>query len=573
MASDASFNTITNTDANFPYMVPSRRCEPIIQTAILNFHDKTIPNPLSSKFSTSFKEDQVFGILSLNIRDEIPAAKELEIKFMVDCSASMTERVDKLTKMEHVIHTIKNMVTIFHKLTETNVKLRIDSFDNNIYTNVNTGTKNVCESDLDELLEQVSQITPQGATNIELALRNNRPRTKVKEEQALDSVNPDKIHLLLTDGCITSGSTNIDYLKTLINHDYTNYFIGYGLDHDSQLLAALAATGQHNEYRFVDALEKAGLVYGEIIHDILYKALEDVVLDAENCEMYDYVTNTWTTHLEIGHLSSDQKKTYQIRAPDPKTALIWISARSLHKTRAHQIISNNVVFQTHASTVTEKCDLSDYILRQKTQELLYKVKTFINKRQEDKNQDIYSIYELDPTEKKDPTNDLKKDLKEELKTFLNFLLDYVTLHNKEKDLFLRTLCDDIYIAFKTFDSSKAAMFVNSRQTSQGRQQTYSVKSNFVDEPETHQKPIHRPMPMPMSLSCPLDFDLDLDLLPPVPALTRSKSLFAYRTHINQPDKNDDIKYTITQDDDSAYASLGIIKMMRDVSIGPKPDLL
>ena len=565
MASDASFTT----DTDFPYSVPSRRCEPIIQTAILNFHDKTIPNPLSSKFSTSLEEDQVFGILSLNIRDEIPAAKELEINFMVDCSASMCEKVDKLTKMEHVIHTIKNMVTIFHKLTETNVKLRINSFDDKTYTNINTGTKNISESVLDELLEQVSQITPQGATNIELALKNNRPRTKVKEEE-VDTVNPDKIHLFLTDGCITSGSTNIDYLKTLINHDYTNYFIGYGLDHDSQLLAALAATGQHNEYRFVDALEKAGLVYGEIIHDILYKALEDVVLDTTNCEMYDYVTNTWTTHLEIGHLSSDQKKTYQIRAPDPKTALISISARSLHKTRAHQIISNEIVFQTHASNTSDKCDLSDYILRQKTQELLYKVKTFISK--EDKNQDIYSIYNLE-TNKEPIIEDLKKDLKEELKTFLNFLLDYITLHNREKDLFLRTLCDDMYIAFKTFDSSKAAMFVNSRQTSQGRQQTYSVKSNFEDDSKTIKSHVKRPIPM----SCPLDFDdddLDLDLLPPVPVLTRSHSIRTHsiRTHINQPTALDDIKYTIKQDDDSAYASLGIIKMMREVSIGPS-DLL
>jgi hypothetical protein len=175
------------SDANFPYMVPCRRCEPIIQTAILNFHDKTIPNPLSSKFSTSLevKDDHHFGILSLNIRDEIPAAKELEINFMVDCSASMTERVDKLTKMEHVIHTIKNMVTIFHKLTETNVKLRINSFDDKTYINVDTGTKNVSETVLDELLEQVSQITPQGATNIELALI--KVKTIVKEE-LLDTV-------------------------------------------------------------------------------------------------------------------------------------------------------------------------------------------------------------------------------------------------------------------------------------------------------------------------------------------------------------------------------------------------
>jgi hypothetical protein len=203
-------------------------------------------------------------------------------------------------------------------------------------------------------------------------------------------------------------------------------------------------------------------------------------------------------------------------------------------------------------------------LRQKTQELLYKIKTFLFKRQKER-QDIYSIYDLE-TNKEPIIEDVKKDLKEELKTFLNFLLDYIMLHNREKDLFLRTLCDDMYIAFKTFDSSKAAMFVNSRQTSQGRQQTYSVRSNFEDDSETNQKPM--PMPMPMPMSCPLDFDDDLDLLPPVPALTRSHSIRTHtiRTHINQPAAKD-IKYAIQQNDDSAYASLSVVKMMREVSIG------
>jgi len=93
-----------------------------------------------------------------------------------------------------------------------------------------------------------------------------------------------------------------------------------------------------------------------------------------------------------------------------------------------------------------------------------------------------------------------------------------------------------------------------------------VKSNFVDDSETNQKP--------MPMSCPLDFDDDFDSLPPVPALTRSHSIRTHsiRTHINQPEPLDDIKYTITQDDDSAYASLSVVKMMREVSIGPKLEL-
>jgi bifunctional DNase/RNase len=564
---ETNTNINNNLDPEFPYMVPSRQCEPIIQCAILNFHDKTIPNPLSSKLSLQVQDqdqDQVFGILTLKIRDEIPATKNLDINFMVDCSASMAEQVDKHTKMAHVVHTLKNMITIFHNLKSTNVKVRVDSFDNATYTNIDTEGKNVRESELQLLIDQVSQIVPQGSTNIELALLHvNKNSNKHLETERTDKTDKtDKIHLFLTDGCITSGSENIDYLKTLVSPHYINYFIGYGLDHDSTLLSALASTGQHNEYRFVDALEKAGLVYGEIIHDILYKALEDVTLEAENCEIYDYQTNTWTTRLSIGHLCSDQKKTYQIRAANPDRALIAISARSLYKTRAHQEVSKHIVFQTHASSVSSKCDLSDYFLRQKTQELLYNVKELLlNGQSEKEKEDLYSYYGVTPNQEKytkqreeeDERIKKKTDLKEELKVFLNILLDYVTLHKKEKDLFLRTLCDDMYIAFKTINSSKGSMFVNSRQTSQGRQQTYSAKSNF--ETDSSQLPLNPPQ------------------------LQRGITLCSYRSHINQQEPEsepnplvldcDDIKYSMRQDDDSAYASLGVVQMMREVSIGPK----
>ena len=55
-------NINNNLDPEFPYMVPSRQCEPIIQCAILNFHDKTIPNPLSSKLSLQ-EQDQTSDLI------------------------------------------------------------------------------------------------------------------------------------------------------------------------------------------------------------------------------------------------------------------------------------------------------------------------------------------------------------------------------------------------------------------------------------------------------------------------------------------------------------------------------
>ena len=122
-------------------------------------------------------------------------------------------------------------------------------------------------------------------------------------------MNPDHdvAHIFLTDGEITDGSQDLHLLKYLVPIDCTNIFIGYGIQHDSLLLAGLAKN-KNNEYRFIDALEQAGLVYGEIIHGLFYKAIADVVLETNGCEMYDYSTNTWTTSLEIGNLLSEQKR-------------------------------------------------------------------------------------------------------------------------------------------------------------------------------------------------------------------------------------------------------------------------
>ena len=564
---------------------PSRASEPIIQTAIINFHDTRVAVP--DCLIPHHNLEERFGIVSINVRDEIPIIPEVLFQYTVDCSGSMSERcADGRSKMAHIIHTIENMIRIFHKKTGSKISIRIQSFDSKVYVNIDTiedlGQKT--QEEIEAIILKVHQITPQGSTNIEKALKAT---TIYLDQYIKDHPSARVAHLLLTDGEITDGSSDKTYLKTLVSNVYPNIFMGYGLHHDNVLLTSLASTGLHNEYRLVDNLEKAGLVYGEVIHQLLYPALEDVTLKAESCEIYNYATNTWTTSLDVGHLVGEQQKIYQIRTITPKEALIAIYGRTIHRTKQFEVLTNDIIFQTHALPVPQAldpCDLTNYLFRQKTQELLFATKELLERQHNldyklddpfDKYAALYKEPEAKTQDKFEEFRKQKAELKQKMKDFFKIMLDYIEAHSLKSDAFLKTLCDDVYIAIKSFDTAHGLMYTAARQTSQGRQQTYSSK------PVT-EEPCQEP-----------DFVLDPDALPPMPpALTRGYSQMPClsrsvtqgsnkrsQSFCNPPFMpitvtNDDLdldlgmKYELSQDDTSGYSSLGVLKMMREVSYQP-----
>jgi hypothetical protein len=467
---------------------------------------------------------------------------------------------DGRTKMEHIIHTLENMIRIFHKKTDTKISIRVQSFDEAIYIDVETvedlGQKTQLE--LEAIIIKVRQISPGGSTNIEKAIvaSNDHLSAYIDEHPSAHVA-----HLFLTDGEITEGCADKEFLKSLVSKRYPNIFMGYGLDHDAPLLRSLASTGLHNEYRFVDNLEKAGLVYGEVIHQLLYPALEDVTLLAEGCELYDYATNTWITHLDIGNLVSEQHKIFHIRSLCPDHAQIAIYGRTIHQTKNNEELCNGIEFQTHALPVKvgfgTKCDLTNYLFRQRTQEYLFATNALLEKQYDlnHKPLDLYTKYSMINQPKKDEElqkiREEKDLLKQQMKVFFKTMLDHISSNNLKEDTFFKTLCDDMYIALKSFDTQHGMMYAAARQTSQGRQQTYcSIPLSQLRG--DHVK----------------NDDNDDDDLPPVPPrLTRGDSMSSnFQSNLPPVDKDDlDLDYTLSQRQTSGYSSIGVLKMMREVS--------
>ena len=102
----------------------------------------------------------------------------------------------------------------------------------------------------------------------------------------------------------------------------------------------------------------------------------------------------------------------------------------------------------------EETNLAKYLYRQKTQELLYKAK-------ESKNKDDIKI------------------VKREMNTFFKNMREYMKTNDLGSDKFMKNLCDDICITYRTIGTHLGIMYNISRLTTQSRQQTYSAtpKSN------------------------------------------------------------------------------------------------
>lgn len=553
--STSAISALAN-DPEFPYLPPCMKCQPIIDNTSIRIHDLSIPIPIKLFEDEGYN----FGVFDIKIRDEIPITPtHNHIFFTIDASGSMSDVCsDGRTKMTHIHHTLENMLRIFYENKDCNISVYVQSFDT-VVKPIIYDISNIHMSDLDMLVSSIHKIRPCGSTNIELALK------KASEEiNKYKSKNPEHqiVHIFLTDGDITEGSSIYNELFELVPQNCSNIFIGYGLDHDSTLLSHLSST-KGNEYRFIDALEKAGLVYGEVIHGILYKAIEDVTLTILNGEIYDYLTNTWNSELNIGNLLSDQTKTFHLRSKNMSEICILAYGKTIIKTRQFQTI-NIYEEQIHYQPIQgfSMFNLDVYIFRQRTQELLYEAKKIAENFKKEK-LNIISLASDDNnyfSENKICNNN--DTIKKKLKEFQKIMIDYMSNNKLDKNPIMKMLCDDIYIAYKTAGTSLGNMYTAARQTSNGRQQTYMCSAGLTENTEN----VFQNSPSNRRINRPIN-RLRLQRQTNSP----SNVFFSDNTQINtfEPDYNQELdeieSYIPSQDFLSPFSSDGIVSLMREVS--------
>ena len=543
-----------------------------------------------------------FGIVNLKIKEKQPINIKRHFVFSIDCSGSMSDSCnDGRSKNDHSIHTLINMIIYFSEHPELNVSITVFAFDGFIYNIIKNEA--VTKDNIDNLILNIKNIRPKDTTNIEKALINSN---EYISDYIKNNVDVFVTHIFMTDGDATQGNELPSELKELVTTTVPNIFIGFGIDHNAYLLKELASESRNNYY-FVDALEKAGLVYGEILHSIIYRVLENTKVRVVNGLIYDWKKNTWVHEIEVGDLISENNKIFHILSHKPSEFSCVVETTDCVTKEKYELNIKNTINEKY---VSEDCieydgfiDLSKYKYRQRTQQLLFEVNLYnfekykrenpykFNKSYNNNNYKLVDSLKDDDTDAAaDDSYNLiktnKKILKENMKKLLEEIQQVLGKITSESDdyNFIKLLCDDLYICLQTFDTQHGAMFSCARQVSQGAQRSYSATCT----PNTHRNLRNRSLQNPhvFKMKRSIAFNDNSDDIDDNTCLNTTTLNFPEYPNFNDDELNNDkfnkefyqnvndddvddnadnVDYNLSSHDDNPYSTLSILELMRSCS--------
>lgn len=447
---------------------------------------------LDKESNECIDEENSFGIIRAEI-PEMPSKYEAaHFVIAVDESGSMNELCkDGRTKIHHIRKTIICILDYFLQTSRDTGQIHYVSligFSNTAkYIFVR---KLVDETLICTLPVMLGTLKPGGTTSFESAFKLT--------SEALSLTLPDvggklvqRVNIFMTDGLITAGNKNINYLKNLyIKHDVPHLLIGVGKNIKYEVLRSLARVPRGSCY-FIENIENIGLVYGEILHNCLYEIYRNAVIRGTNIEIYNFETNSWVNELKISSLSSGKTRVWQIRKTsntlDNQAVVISLEyqlvneqpeplAASGEASAFAQALENDILdYSPRTYTILSRAfskdnlygchkEIKKYWWRQRSQEITNQVQTFfsetrwsnIKNTQSDTFFDIESIQNM-------------------LESFLADMKLYMkNTPDLENDLFMQSLCDDIYINILGLGSTIGEPYIQARQDSSGNERAYNM---------------------------------------------------------------------------------------------------
>jgi hypothetical protein len=399
-----------------------------------------------------------FGILELKVEKIEKTNLPVLFKFDIDISESMSEICSSInssssrSKLEYLKQTFKLMLTFLAEQTDSEIYIVVGTF-NDYYSQIIPVTR-ITPENYEELIKIVSSIRTKGSTNIEETLK--------KSDEFFQSYIQDFpehliAYILLTDGNPTTGNTSKSYLNSRVPRNIEVFSIGYGSDHNSELLQGFG------EYYFINNYENTGNVYGEIVFTVLYKAIKDIEIQMENgSKIYDSILGVWVPSLRIKQMFSEREMNFAIQTVDKCEATI---SGTIVKTDTIGVLDiEELPGLINESGNLEVVDLRKFIFRYRTQELMKECLS-LSKNNDD---DLYYTTR---------GNTVITEFKDRLQTYFKEIRTFMRENDLMEDIFMKVLCDDIYTAFNTVGSiDNALMHTGSRLRAHAREMSYKPET-------------------------------------------------------------------------------------------------
>ena len=474
-------NTNINTNTN---------ASALLESATLSFHNVVPKAQVEAPKAEAVAEViHHFGMLKIQAATLTKVlTKMLRIVMLIDLSGSMDEECkDRRTQIHHMRTVTMNLIRELHKFkdSETNIHFVVKGFESKVHHILDVpNLLSLSEEQIQtEIIPKIDKLQSLGWTNLEDALKEGRKCVQASKEDVKNMI------VVITDGDANNGETRPAELRKLLPSNCSNFILGLGVHYDAKILQKIS----DGENKHINDPESAGNCVGEIIHKFLYEALTNVEIIVQNGQIYNYKNNTWSTYLDISNIASEETKNFSIMSATPDSITIKI-----------RCLMNGTPFE-HIISEHEKSDLTMFQFRQEVQEAMHKAKELEQLRSEMQKtnyagnldyvifglkdeDDLYSsneeIKERKAQEAKDRQTQFDKvqtEFKEEMKQLLIRMLRYMTDNDLNNDAFYKTLCMDVKVTMDNLGKHNAEVYINSRITSQGRQETYTCDA--IDEPE------------------------------------------------------------------------------------------
>jgi len=411
-----------------------------------------------------------YGTINLKaIKQSALSLNQLLLGFSVDRSGSM-EHVSKDGKnlLQHaqsvIINIARYLMDIHVQNPDTKFAIKVVYFDNNLdeiplfKINWEGQTDN-----LEQFIQTLTKYQPRGSTDIQ------KPLEYFKEEPLF--ANENSYHILLTDGMPNMGFTSSTDLKECLP-SCNNMFVGFGPDHAVDLLTSLS-NYSNGDYNFVNSAENAGMLYGDLLHGILYNVANDITIKMKGGTLYNYKTKTWDSKLSFKNFATEHTQTLVFKFP-------WNSVEphlfELHYTDFNSQKLSHYFSSTQSSIIynTTNGECKEGSRNVAVERHMYRVKTmeYLSTSKQ------YSFGETAP-----------RDLIEELENFQRELDKFIERNNYEDDLFMINLQKDVKLCITSLESiyqPNMRAFIQSRLSTHGRQGGFAVDiDNLISQDQDH----------------------------------------------------------------------------------------